>query len=379
MKRVLYIGEGVTASHVIRPLELAEKLYSESICSGEEVEIHFACDKTYKKFIQNERFIFHEITSMKSAIFQQRLKEGKVIFDYEYLSECMKEDEVLLRNIKPSLIISDFRFTMRICAKKYDIPFHVIANAYWSPKSLIERPMNWGSNGGGNQFYSKKDLEKNYLRYVSRFLRDYNYLLSENDMEMVESIEDMYCSGDAVLYADIESFAPVSSLRENEKYIGPVTGKIEYFRTKETDYALSKIKQLKETADRSLVYLSMGSSGNFSIIENYLTVLAEQNVNIIVTGGELNITSSQKNVYSSSYLYMEDIMPYMDVAITNGGSGANYQAYEAKVPIIALPSNVDQVLACARIEQLKAGIVIPDWKLKTSDAIVNTLLDILKK
>lgn len=117
MKKNLYIGEGVTLSHILRPLELAEKCYDEYAISKENVEIHFACDERYKLFITNKNFIFHKITTMSSESFLKSLKSGEKVFDYEYLSNCLREDEELVNSIMPDIIYSDYRFSMyNLCA-----------------------------------------------------------------------------------------------------------------------------------------------------------------------------------------------------------------------------------------------------------------------
>lgn len=135
MKKILYIGEGVTLSHILRPLELAEKCYDEYEICKENVEIHFVCDERYKLFITYKNFFFHKITTMSSESFLEHLNSGEKVFDYEYLSNCLREDEEIVNSIVPDIIYSDFRFSMYICAYKHNIQYYSITNAYWSPYS----------------------------------------------------------------------------------------------------------------------------------------------------------------------------------------------------------------------------------------------------
>lgn len=224
--------------------------------------------------------------------------------------------------------------------------------------------------------YSKKALEKNYLRYVSKFLRDYNYILTENNMNIVESIEEMYCNGDFTLFADLPELAPVSKLRPNERYIGPITGKIKKFLSPETEEAIAKIKKVKDTSNSLIVYLSLGSLGNYEVLKNCFCVLSEINAKVFITAAEEVIDELPENVYMYKYLYVDYILPFIDLAITNGGSGANYQAYEHNVKLIALPSNVDQLLSCSMIEIQNAGIVITRNNANDFDTLLDAVLKI---
>jgi UDP:flavonoid glycosyltransferase YjiC (YdhE family) len=378
MKKILYIGDGATLSHVLRPLELAERFYDEHKQHIDKIEVHFACDIKYRSFITNKEFIFHEITSMDSEVFLESLRLGENVFTYEYLSDCLREDEEIINLIKPNIIYSDFRFSMYICAYYHKIQYYCITNAYWSIYSLIERPLLGTIDISSASMYSRKRLEKNYSRYVSKFLRDYNFLRRERNMSVVESIEEMYCAGDFVLYADLPEFAPVSELRSNESYIGPVTGKIKSFLNIETEEAVEKIKHIKNNSDSFVVYLSLGSSGNNEVLENCLKVLDKINAKVFLTTAGKVVGKTPQNVYKYNYLYADTVLPFIDLAITNGGSGSNYQMYEHNVELIALPDNVDQFLSSSMIERLHLGTVI--WPDKASDynILLDTILKIIK-
>lgn len=354
-KRVLYIGEGVTLSHLVRPLELAERQCR--IGNSDEI-VHFACDERYYDFIVSKNWKYHKIHTMSQDTFFKRLNSGQVVFDYEYLSNCMNEDEALIEEINPHVIYSDFRLSMYICARRHKITYYAITNAYWSQYSLIERPVKWINKKMVLNACNMQFSKKNYVRYVGRFLRDYNYIRIENGMPIVESIEELYCAGDYTLFSDIPELAPVSNLMPNESYIKPLTGKIEYFKTKETEEALKKIQKIKNASNDCLVYLSMGTSGDYSVLSELLKILSGFNVNVFLTIANNVVIDLPDNVYCYSYLYIDAIMPYMDVAITNGSSGSVYQAYLNGVKIIAIPTNVDQVLACSKIEEQDLGYII---------------------
>lgn len=357
MKHILYIGEGVTLSHLVRPLELAE-MHCRNRKDRHSEKIHFACDERYSDFLTCENLEYHKIHTMSGNTFFERLNSGQIVFDYEYLSNCIKEDESLIKTIHPDIIYSDFRFSMYICAKKYNITYYAITNAYWSPYSLVERPIMWQSKKITLNICNWKFMKKNYLRYVSKFLRDYNFLRVENGMPIVESIEELYCSGDYTLFTDIPKLAPVSKLMPTEFYISPLTGKIKYFKTKDTEIVLRMIQELKKNPNIYLAYLSMGTSGDYSILSKVLMELEDINIKVFMTVANNTIIDLPNNVYCYSYLYVDAIMPYMDVAITNGGSGSIYQAYLNGVKVIAIPDNVDQILASSKIEETNVGYVI---------------------
>lgn len=382
MKKILYVGDGVTLAHVVRPLELAERKLGESgsqknVCDSREnetdshesaageIQVHFACDEKYKSLLVVSDIVYHPIHTMDREIFLNRLASGQPVFDYTYLAQCMAEDETLIEEICPDEIYMDFRFTMYLCAKKHGVRCATITNAYWSAFSLIDRPVFGMNVVSGQSFSNSLMAKKGYARYVSRFLRDLNFLRVEQGMEEVSSIEEMYCAGDVTLFADFPELAPVSVLALTESYIGPLTGKIKAFQTPETEDALRRIKKIKENPKARFVYFSLGSSGDYGKIQDYLSAFGEINAYFFVTVAHyektdkiINAEKHEENVFCYHNLNVDAIMPYMDLAITNGGSGANYQAYENHVKIIAMPDNVDQMLASSKLEEVGAGIVL---------------------
>jgi UDP:flavonoid glycosyltransferase YjiC (YdhE family) len=61
-------------------------------------------------------------------------------------------------------------------------------------------------------------------------------------------------------------------------------------------------------------------------------------------------------------LYTANLLPFIETAtrsalvVTHGGSGGLYPALAAGTPVLAIPSNADQHLSTAMLEQNRAGL-----------------------
>ena len=62
--------------------------------------------------------------------------------------------------------------------------------------------------------------------------------------------------------------------------------------------------------------------------------------------------------------------------VTNGGSSTGYQALAAGVPVLGIPSNLDQYLAMQAIERAEAGYTLRSGGL-TKDAVRKTAIRLL--
>ena len=94
-KRILFFGEAVSLSHIIRPLVLAQSL------NKEEYDILFACDSRYQKMIEAAGLKWQSIPTMSSSEFLERLKAGATLYSYERLKEYVAAELKLFSQLFP--------------------------------------------------------------------------------------------------------------------------------------------------------------------------------------------------------------------------------------------------------------------------------------
>lgn len=81
---------------------------------------------------------------------------------------------------------------------------------------------------------------------------------------------------------------------------------------------------------------------------------------VVTTGGsqttELRAKYSQNNIIIEDFIPFDDIMPYADVYVTNGGYGGVMLAIENRVPMVTAGVHEGKNEICARVGYFKIGI-----------------------
>lgn len=344
-KRILFIGEGVTLSHIVRPLVLAKSL------NPDDYEILFACDGRYQSMVEKEGIQWLPIDSMSPDEFLKNLSYGKPLFNDSNLKTYVQADLAMFDKVKPDLVVGDFRVSLGISAPSKNIPYACLINIYWSPFSSLTMPLPELPLIRFTSVTLAKMFFKCFSAIPLQFhIVPFNQLRREYGLTEVKALKEMYTAGTWNLYLDLPSFVPMYSLPANHQYLGPVCDmpslpKPDWWGT--------------WPADKPVVYLSFGSSGDISLFEILKKTLSQMDISVLMTtAGRLKNVNFPPNFYVADYFSGLDAAAVADLFITNGGSGAIYQALSGGVPVLGFPSNMDQFFLTERLTKLKAGILI---------------------
>ncbi len=133
--KILFVSESVTLAHFARPFELSNRL------SESDYAIHFACATPYQHFLGASKHSLHTLTSIPPEQFKQALANGNPLYDFATLKKYVEDDLALIDNVKPDLIVGDFRISLAVSARLAKIPYATISNAYWSPYAPKQYPL----------------------------------------------------------------------------------------------------------------------------------------------------------------------------------------------------------------------------------------------
>jgi UDP:flavonoid glycosyltransferase YjiC (YdhE family) len=158
----------------------------------------------------------------------------------------------------------------------------------------------------------------------------------------------MYTEGSYVLYPDIPEFVPASNLPANHRYVGicqwtPPTAKPDWWDRMLAD-------------QRPKVFISLGSSGPLRALPALLEALSKLPVAVLIA------TSGRTMPRFGPGAYVADLLPFTETAaqarvvVSHGGSGGLYPAIAAGTPVLGIPSNADQQLSTAVLEESGAGL-----------------------
>jgi UDP:flavonoid glycosyltransferase YjiC (YdhE family) len=343
-KCILFLAEGATMAHFVRPLALAEAL------DTSRYEVHFYAPPRFARHLKNKPFAVGELDSMPGEQFLANIAKGAPLFPGKVIRRYVEEEQRLFAAIRPDLAIGDMRLSLPVSARLEGIRHAVMINAYWSPyakhRSVVPSlPLT-------------RVIPPRLLGPVFKLTEPMAYAVHVGGINRVRKhfgvpvlppdIRVLYTEGDYVLYADIPEFVPVSNAPASHRYVGicpwgPETPKPAWWPEMVAD-------------PKPKVFISLGSSGPLEVLPALLRALAKLPVSVILS------TSGRDANTPSVGLYKADLLPFTETAaqsrivVSHGGSGGAYPAIEAGTPVLGIPSNADQHLSTTIVEENGAGL-----------------------
>lgn len=360
--KIVFFCGNVTLAHIARPLTLAKSL------DKDKYEIIFVVSENYKKYIEDANFEYITIWSMSNKEFMKRLYWGKALFYDKLIDKYLKDEFEILDKIKPDIVIGDFRLTLGISCKVRKIPYILITNSHWSiysktkydicPDSII-----------GTLFGDKiaKIMFKNFLPLFMWFnTKPYKKYCKKYKLEEPKGINGLYSYADYILYEDIPSRNKLETLPSNHLFLGPVLWEPNVKLPKELN---NKYK------DKILIYFTLGSSGAFS--KKIIKALDnDKYVVFMATAGKNIDLKYPNNFLVFDYLPGIQALKKVDLVINNGGVGCVHQALSEGVPMLCIPSNMDQYLTAKSVYANGWGIYFSKQELNIKN--IRNALDELK-
>ncbi len=374
-KRILLVGESVSLAHVGRPLALARAL------DPERYDVCLACDPRYEGLVRTVPGLrFLPLPSIPSTRFLTSVEREVMIYRPEDFEAYLADEAVLLRDLRPDLIVSDFRWSMATSAELAGIPLAALANVHWSPHLVREdeaeasqrRPWSRRLRGGAARGLAEVRRRTPVLpaawRAETETMR-FNRARGRRGLPPVDGWFNLVTNGTFTLYAEPPGLFDVRALPPHHMFLGailwsPDSPRPAWWRTWD--------------ATRPVVYVTLGSTGaadRLAAIVRELSTLAATIV--VATAGRAELSGMGPNVLVADYLPGMEMAEHASVVVCNGGSGTVYQAASQGIPVVGLWSNSDQKLTISMIERAGAGIGRPvrDTDPGAVRELTSTLLD----
>ena len=345
-KRVLFIAEAVTLAHAARPVALAASL------DPDLYEVHVAWDPRFAHVFDTLPGHTSSLRSISPQRFAAALAKGSPVYDTVTLRDYVRDDLALLDRIKPDAVIGDFRLSLAISAPLAGVPYLTITNAYWSPYLKQQLPL--------------PDLPINRVlgvpvsRALFRMAIPFAFALHAQPLNRVRrehglpslghDLRTIYTWANHTLYADLPALYPDFSRPPNHHFLGAIAW----------EPTVSLPPWWAELpSDRPTIYVNLGSSGASRLLDIVLLALADLPVFVIAArAGGQSPTVLPANARLADFLPGSVAAAAAGLAVCNGGSPATQQALRAGIPMLALPSNMDQYLNAARVVAAGAARVL---------------------
>lgn len=341
--RVLFVGEAVTLAHVARPFALA------SAGDPDRFDVVFASDPRSWRLLGEPWFELRRIDSVAPERFLGALAAGRAVYDLATLRRYLDEDQRLLDEVRPDLVVSDFRLTMPAAAEVAGVPSATIVNAYWTPAAGADFPLP--------ELRLARVLGRRITRALFRLGLPAAMALHAMPMERLRramgleslrfDLRRVYTAADHVLLADPAELVPIEPLPANHHYLGP----IEWSAPAPVPDGWHSIP-----ASRPAIYVNLGSSGDPAAWPAVQEGLAGGDWTVLAaTAGRRPPSRAPSNFLVADYLPGRLAAERCSLAICNGGAPAAHQALVAGAPVLGVVSNMDQFLNMQGIERAGVG------------------------
>lgn len=344
-KRVLFVAESATLAHLARPYALARGL------SPEKWEIVFACADNYLDLFPEWTWERKRLHSLTPHQFVERLARGERVYSLAELKQYAAEDLRLLDQVRPDVVVGDFRLSLSASARIARIPYVAVTNAYWSPHAsrrhfpVPNLPLTGivGLPIASTLFRLARPMAFAWHAAPLDLLRR-SYGLPSLGLDLRRA----YTDADLTLYADVPQLVPTTELPSNHQYIGPV----------EWSPAIAIPSLPPHAPDFPLVYVTLGSSGSSSILPLIIDALAPLDCHVAIAAPGWQPPRTPPNVTIADYLPGDRMCQTASLVICNGGSPTSHQAIARGVPVLGVPFNLDQHLNMDCLVAYGAGLSI---------------------
>ena len=347
-KRLLMVFPLDMAAHYLRCLELCKKL-------RDQFEISFAYSPTYEKFVKGCGFETFKVDNFDT----EKITASASRFDFSWLN-IPNIEHVLSSQIKaigehkPSLVLGDAAFTLKMAAEKTGVPFVSLLNGYMTRYCRVTRQVSPSHPG----YPYSKTMPKRVFERLTRIIEHVmferihapfrrvrkKFHLSELDY-FLEELE-----GNFNLICDLPSFFPQKRLPENYEYIGPL-----FYRGNEEE---KEIVDFFGNGHHLNILVSVGSTGNWKNLGLLLDPVFS-NSKIVISGNPNNPIRSD-NILNKPFVNHTAIMHKVDILICHGGNGTTYQALSYGVPLLLFQGNFEQDWNIQRVVEMGLGARLED-------------------
>ncbi|MGL1833264.1 nucleotide disphospho-sugar-binding domain-containing protein [Rhodocyclaceae bacterium SMB388] len=343
--RVLFFAEGATLAHVARPFVLADAL------STAGFDLRFARPPAFDWLTRGAAFSVLDLACQPAETFARRLARGEPLYDLATLEAYVAADLALIRELRPDIVIGDFRLSLSVSARLARVPYATICDAYWSPEAPAEAPplpvLPFTR-------FMPIPLAEALFRAVSPLA----FRLHARPMEALRRAHGLpgfdhdlrrcYTDADLRLFANPAALFPAVRPHAGAAFIGPI--------------AWSPPGRLPDDFpdEGDLIYVSMGSSGNIKVLSALFDALSRQDRPVVVTtaGRPVPPPPAGSRIRLYDFLPGRDAIARARLVVCNGGSPTTNQALAAGVPVLGIPTNMDQFLNMRAIQTAGCGLTV---------------------
>ena len=370
---ILIFCEAISYGHKARALIMARWLKP----LGRKLIV--ACPENSSYMYTEDGFETVKLDIAEPTKIYSRLCQGRAMYVTEEVLNYYRQDDQLIADIKPCLIVSEFRFTAQQLAAKYGIPCVSIIETtthpnfepdlslpdpYAKPTFIPIEILDFFSQktpiGRIVKGFAEADLSQP-MRQASKAY----------GLEVLPKYYDYLANADLCLLCDHPAMIPVHPLRPQDIYVGAMLLE----SSEPLPSELSKLDPNKKT-----VYLCPGTQGSLKtdFAEPYINLLLKAGIQVILSRGkrQFDISFNHPNLLVFDFINESKLLSQVDLVVYPGGLMTTYQSLYSGVPLMAIPAHANQLFCAQSIKRNHLGYYIRPSRLKV-EKLMELTLDLL--
>ena len=337
---VLIFFFGYSLAYTIRPLVVGRALRA----CGYPVE--FAGVGPHADRIAAEGFQVYEVETMpQSRIDEYVSRSDYGYYNAEWIDRCVQAERVLIRRLRPALVLADMRPTLPLTASLDGVDIALIEAAYNQPDYPFPIRLPTAFSLGTEPF---DEYARNHLSTFK----------PHHTLHLV---------------ADVPQFHPPGEQTPAHYcYVGPLI-----------ESPLSRpIAELDGWDDQlPLVYFNCGSTGAHSgFLDEVLRRMADKPYRVLVTTtGRWKGQVAAPNIRVSDFVPAAWVLARAALFVGIGGIGSIYHALRQGVPVVGAPEHLDQEYDLNRVRDLGLGYKLNWDEFLRVDPLLEAIDDLLAR
>jgi UDP:flavonoid glycosyltransferase YjiC (YdhE family) len=259
-----------------------------------------------------------------------------------------------LRRLRPDLVVSDFRPTMRISARECGAPLASLLLSHWTPQ-YAHRPewiprsypiFTWSQRLLGDRV--ARSVAPPAFRFAIRYKTGPLRRAARSWGQAAPALLWDHLQGDLNLLTDPQVLCPVE-LPASFQRVGPILWEPE---------APLPARLANLDRGRPVLFVNFGSTGHPDLFRRTFAELGGGRHQVILaTCGQIDPRDFEvpANFFVEKFLPVAKVMQIADLVVYHGGAGTFHQAVRAGVPGIVVATHWDQEYAGFLTEKHELG------------------------
>lgn len=298
-----------------------------------------------------------EVHPLIDMTMEQVLVNGFDFHTPESLLRLVEAERAMIRDLRPSVIVSDYRPSIHVAAAIERVPVIALTNIHWThhwgtPISPpIEHPITVRLSKLVGQSLALRLLSHVTPRIAAGIFKKnvaiYNELLAEHGLPPQSDILAFFEGSHSTYLTDAPEWCELKPhVPPQIKVAGPLYWAPEVPAGWDANLP----------TDKPWIYLSAGSSANPDVFPSLYRELGELPYRFLMTTAGLELPPGiPENFTVTDFLPGEEVMRRSVLSILNGGSGTIYQAIASGTPMVMVAMRGDQEWNGRDAERLGIG------------------------